>query len=209
MEVPAPQNGTVTDILVSVGDKVSEGSTLMNLLTQASSANSTESADESHVAAVDNNSDSQKAQDASPAVRRYAREHGADLHKITGSGRKSRILKTDVKAFIRAAMEGSAGRTSGDGTGSGIPTVPDIDFSKFGEIEQVPLGRISKLSARNLHRAWLNVPAVTHHDEADITEMEAFRKALIAQGLPETQFINHIRRRIADLQKVLPHWYCC
>jgi len=232
MEVPAPQNGTVTDILVSVGDKVSEGSTLMNLLTQASSANSTESADESHVAAVDNNSDSQKAQavehgnrpansptahipdatssnastkiHASPAVRRYAREHGADLHKITGSGRKSRILKTDVKAFIRAAMEGSAGRTSGDGTGSGIPTVPDIDFSKFGEIEQVPLGRISKLSARNLHRAWLNVPAVTHHDEADITEMEAFRKALkqeAREGDPKvTGLAFHMKALVQSLK---------
>ncbi len=122
---------------------------------------------------------------ASPGVRRYAREHGADLALITGTGRKSRILKEDVIGFIKQSMEAASSsyRGSGiDGGGSGIPAVPDIDFSKFGEIERVALGRINKISARNLHRAWLNVPHVTHHDDADITEMEAFRKALKSES---------------------------
>ncbi|MFT5896628.1 MAG: pyruvate dehydrogenase E2 component (dihydrolipoamide acetyltransferase), partial [bacterium] len=119
---------------------------------------------------------------ASPGVRRYAREHGADLSLIQGSGTKGRIVKTDVMAFIKKAMEGmnsnygSSGGFSGGGTG--IPAIPEVDFSKFGEIERVELGRINKISAANLHRAWLNLPMVTHHDSADITEMEAFRKLL-------------------------------
>lgn len=118
---------------------------------------------------------------ASPGVRRYAREHGAELALITGSGRKSRVLKEDVIAFIKQSMEAASSNYRGSGGAGGasaIPVVPDIDFSKFGDIERLPLGRINKLSARNLHRAWLNVPHVTHHDEADITEMEAFRKSL-------------------------------
>ena len=120
---------------------------------------------------------------ASPGVRRYAREHGADLSLITGSGNKSRIVKDDVITFIKQTME-SAGSNYGanaggsPGSGAGIPPIPEVDFSRFGEIERVELGRINKLSATNLHRAWLNVPMVTHHEEVDIGEMEAFRKQL-------------------------------
>ena len=117
---------------------------------------------------------------ASPGVRRYAREHGADLSLIKGTGRKDRILKTDVQAFIKSAMEGigsNYGANSGAGM-SGIPAIPEVDFTRFGEVERVELGRINKLSAKNLHRAWLNIPLVTHHDEADITDVEAFRQEL-------------------------------
>jgi len=120
---------------------------------------------------------------AGPGVRRYAREHGADLSLITGTGPKGRIVKDDVTAFIKGAMQGmgsnygsaAQGIMGGAGEGSGIPPLPDVDFSKFGEIERVEMGRIPKLSAANLHRAWLNLPMVTHHDEADITNVEAFR----------------------------------
>jgi pyruvate dehydrogenase E2 component (dihydrolipoamide acetyltransferase) len=119
---------------------------------------------------------------ASPGVRRYAREHGADLSLMQGSGTKGRIVKTDVMAFIKQAMEGMSsnyGSSGGfNGGGTGIPAIPEVDFSKFGEVERVELGRINKISAANLHRAWLNLPMVTHHDSADITEMEAFRKLL-------------------------------
>ncbi len=124
--------------------------------------------------------DKMRTAHASPGVRRYAREHGADLSLIKGSGPKERILKTDVLAFIKTAMEGigsNYGANAG-ATTSGIPPIPDIDFSRFGEIERVELGRINKISASNLHRAWLNIPLVTHHDEADITDVEAFRKDL-------------------------------
>jgi len=122
---------------------------------------------------------------ASPGVRRYAREHGANLSVIKGTGNKGRILRDDVTQFIKQSMEG-ASSTYGSGAlgaagGSGIPALPDVDFTKFGDVERVEMGRINKLSAQNLHRAWLNLPMVTHHDEGDITEMEAFRQELKAQ----------------------------
>ncbi len=123
---------------------------------------------------------------ASPGVRRYAREHGADLSLVTGNGPKGRILKEDVVTFIKQSMQsmGSnyANGNSAMGGGAGIPAIPEVDFSKFGDIERVELGRINKLSAANLHRAWLNLPMVTHHDLADVTEMEAFRKQLKAEA---------------------------
>ncbi len=121
-----------------------------------------------------------KAAYASPAVRRYAREHGVALHLVSGTGKKERILKDDVRLFIKQSLE-SAGSNYGSGIGqaqTGIPAIPEVDFTRFGDIERVELSRINKISASNLHRAWLNVPMVTHHDEADITEMEAFRQEL-------------------------------
>lgn len=122
---------------------------------------------------------------ASPGVRRYAREHGVMLGLVSGTGLKNRIMKTDVIAFIKQSIEGmgsSYGGGKGAGEGAGIPPIPEVDFSKFGEIDRVELGRINKLSASNLHRAWLNVPMVTHHEDADITDMEAFRKDMKAQA---------------------------
>ncbi|MBX2824475.1 MAG: 2-oxo acid dehydrogenase subunit E2 [Gammaproteobacteria bacterium] len=120
---------------------------------------------------------------ASPGVRRYAREHGASLGSITGSGNKGRILKEDVTRYIKEVMEGSAASYGSSPTAAtGIPTIPAVDFSKFGEIERVELSRINRVSAENLQRAWLNIPMVTHHDQADITEMEAFRKSLKAES---------------------------
>ncbi|MFK7852620.1 MAG: dihydrolipoyllysine-residue acetyltransferase [Granulosicoccus sp.] len=129
------------------------------------------------------NDDSMRKAHASPGVRRYAREHGADLSLVSGTGPKNRVMKTDVIAFIKQAMENASsnyGASSGSlaGGGAGIPPIPEVDFSKFGDIERVELGRINKISAANLHRAWLNLPMVTHHDVADVTEMEAFRKQL-------------------------------
>ncbi len=128
-------------------------------------------------------SDSRRPPHASPGIRRYARELGADLSLVTGSGPKNRILKEDVKAFIKQSLENAGSNYGGSGAagGTGIPPIPEVDFSRFGTIERVELGRINKLSASNLHRAWLNVPMVTHHDEADITDMEAFRKSLKAE----------------------------
>ena len=148
---------------------------------------------------------------ASPGVRRYAREHGADLSLIEGTGPKGRILKEDVIAFIKRAMEGM-GSSYGGGAkaagapegGMGIPPIPEVDFSKFGETERVELGRINKLSAKNLHRAWLNVPMVTHHDVADVTEMEAFRKELKAtakEGDPKvTGLAFHMKALVTTLK---------
>ncbi|MDE2924346.1 MAG: dihydrolipoyllysine-residue acetyltransferase [Acidobacteriota bacterium] len=114
---------------------------------------------------------------ASPAVRRFARLLGVDLGRVSGSGAKGRILREDVDGFVKEAMTGR-----GRPAGAGIPPVPEIDFSKFGPVESKPLGRIRKLSAASLHRSWLNVPHVTQHDEADITELEAFRKAHLQEA---------------------------
>lgn len=148
---------------------------------------------------------------ASPGVRRYAREHGADLSLLKGSGTKGRIVKTDVMAFIKEAMEGmgsnygSSGGFTGGGTG--IPAIPEVDFSKFGEVERVELGRINKISAANLHRAWLNLPMVTHHDSADITEMEAFRKLLKSEtkdGDPKITGLAFHMKALAKTLKAFP-----
>ncbi len=146
---------------------------------------------------------------ASPGVRRYARELGADLSLISGTGPKGRISKSDVTAFIKQALEGMGsnyrgGASTAAGGGAGIPPIPEVDFSKFGEIERVELGRINKLSAANLHRAWLNLPMVTHHDVADVTEMEAFRKQLKAEsreGDPKvTGLAFHMKALVKCLQ---------
>jgi len=113
---------------------------------------------------------------ASPSVRRLAREFGVDLSKVTGSGPKSRILKEDVQAFVKSALS-RPGAAAGTGAGLNLLPLPQIDFSKFGAVTSKPLTRIQKLSGANLHRNWVTVPHVTQHDEADVTELEAFRKS--------------------------------
>ncbi|MFP4251068.1 MAG: dihydrolipoyllysine-residue acetyltransferase [Guyparkeria sp.] len=113
---------------------------------------------------------------ASPSVRLFARKLGVDLANVTGTGPKGRILQSDVEGAIKKVMEGAA--KGGAATGAGIPPLPEIDFSQFGEIEEKPLSRIKKLSGKHLSTAWLNIPHVTQFDETDITELEAFRKSL-------------------------------
>ena len=115
---------------------------------------------------------------ASPAIRRFARLLGVDLRRVSGTGAKGRILREDVEGFVKEALTGGGPAAAG----AGIPPVPEIDFSKFGPVESKPLGRIRKLSAASLHRSWLNVPHVTQHDEADITDLEAFRRAHLAEA---------------------------
>jgi pyruvate dehydrogenase E2 component (dihydrolipoamide acetyltransferase) len=112
---------------------------------------------------------------ASPAVRKFARELGVDLGQVKGSGEKGRVIKEDVKAFVKAALSGQGAVPAG---GSAIPPVPSVDFAKYGEVEVEPLGRIQKISGPRLRASWLNYPHVTQFDEADITEIEARRKKL-------------------------------
>ena len=114
---------------------------------------------------------------ASPGVRRYARQLGVDLARTSGSGPLGRVLETDVTGHVHAAM--TAGGPPG---GGGVPPVPEVDFSRFGPIRQEPLAKIRRVSARNLSRSWLNAPHVTQHDEADITELEAFRRTCKAEA---------------------------
>jgi pyruvate dehydrogenase E2 component (dihydrolipoamide acetyltransferase) len=120
---------------------------------------------------------------AGPAVRQLARELGVDLVQVKGSGRNNRILKEDVRSFVKQVMtEGVTPTMAFTGSGMGIPEIPEIDFSQFGEIETRPLSRIKKLSGAHLHRSWLNIPHVTQFDEADITELETFRKELATEA---------------------------
>ncbi|MDH3671062.1 MAG: dihydrolipoyllysine-residue acetyltransferase [Gammaproteobacteria bacterium] len=140
---------------------------------------------------------------ASPSVRAFARELGADLTRIKGTGPKGRILKEDVQGFIKGqlAQTMSVAPTGG----LAIPTMPEIDFSKFGEIELQPLSRIKKIAGPHLHRSWVVVPHVTQHDEADITELEAFRKQLkeeaSKQGVRLTPLAFIMKASIAALKK--------
>ena len=121
---------------------------------------------------------------ATPSVRRFARELGVDLSEVTGTGRKGRILEEDVRRHVKNRLAGSAlGSAAGAGAPalpnlSSLPPVPDIDFSRFGEIEERPLSRIKRRTAANLGRAWLTIPLVTHFDETDVTDLEAFRRSL-------------------------------
>ncbi|MEX0960666.1 MAG: dihydrolipoyllysine-residue acetyltransferase [Burkholderiales bacterium] len=117
---------------------------------------------------------------ASPGVRRFARELGVDLARVQGSGPKGRILKDDVQAFVMGALAGgaTASTAAGAGFGAGLPAWPSVDFAKFGDIESQALSRIKKISGPALHRNWVHIPHITQHDEADITEMEAFRKQM-------------------------------
>ena len=116
---------------------------------------------------------------ASPSIRRYARELGVNLEQVIGSGSKGRIVKADVKAFVKSTMSGG---DSAGGSGIRVSSLPEIDFSKFGEIETLALSRIQKISGAHLHRSWVTVPHVTQFDDADITELEAFRKSLAKEA---------------------------
>ena len=144
---------------------------------------------------------------ASPGIRRFARELGVDLSQVSGSGSKGRILREDVAGFIKATLNKKAApaTASGDGLNFGFPKLPDFDFSRYGEIETKSLSRIKKLSAGHLHRNWVSIPHVTQHDEADITDMESFRKAnaedAVAQGFKLTPLVFLIKASVAALKK--------
>ena len=140
---------------------------------------------------------------ASPSIRKFARELGVDLSQVHGSGRKERITKEDVQEFVKQALGGTASGTAA--AGLGIPAMPEIDFSKFGPVEIKPLSRIQKKAAVNLHRGWLNLPIVTHHDEADITELEYFRKSLkdeaAKQGVKVTPLVFLLKACAVAIRK--------
>ena len=151
--------------------------------------------------------DPSKVPYASPAIRQFARELGVDLSRVNGSGNKGRITREDVAAFIKSVMSGSV--ASGGGAVGGLnldfPPLPEFDFSRYGGIEKLPLSRIQKISAGHLHRNWVGIPHVTQHDEADITDMEAFRIAnaddAIAQGFKLTPLVFLIKAMVAALKK--------
>ncbi len=195
MEVPAPFAGTVKEIKIAAGDKVSTGSLIMVFEVEgaapaAPAAKKEEAAapakQEQKAAAPAAAKAESKGEftendayvHATPVIRRLAREFGVNLAKVKGTGRKGRILREDVQTYVKDAVK-RAEAAPAAATGGGLPGMlpwPKVDFSKFGEIEEVELGRIQKISGANLSRNWVMIPHVTHFDKTDITELEAFRK---------------------------------
>jgi len=215
MDIPAPFAGTVQEIRLKVGDKVSEGSAILVMDTASAAAPVTAAPVVTSftppaatvVAAVPppthpapevpvhippkNRPDpiaahvefvSGKPAHASPSVRRFARELGADLARIRGNGPRGRITKEDVQAWIKGELAKPKSEGMGGSLGIAIPPAPQIDFSQFGEIDSQPLSRIRKLSGANLHRNWITAPHVTQFDEADITDLEDFRKSMLDEA---------------------------
>ena len=205
MEVPAPFAGVVKEILVKSGDKVSTGSLIMRFevagaapapapVAQAAApapqaaapAPAAQPAQSGNVAGLSQEQVVASAgyAHATPVIRRLAREFGVNLDKVKGTGRKGRIVKEDIEAYVKTAVKAyesgataqAAGNGVANGAGLGLLPWPKVDFSKFGEVEEVELSRINKISGANLHRNWVMIPHVTHFDRTDITELEAFRK---------------------------------
>ncbi|HCB0670358.1 TPA: pyruvate dehydrogenase complex dihydrolipoyllysine-residue acetyltransferase [Klebsiella variicola subsp. variicola] len=199
MEVPAPFAGTVKEIKISTGDKVKTGSLIMVFEVegaapaaapaQAAAPAPAQAAKPAAAPAAKAEGKTEFAENdayvhATPLIRRLAREFGVNLAKVKGTGRKGRILREDVQAYVKDAVK-RAESAPAAAAGGGIPGMlpwPKVDFSKFGEIEEVELGRIQKISGANLSRNWVMIPHVTHFDKTDITDLEAFRKQQNAEA---------------------------
>ena len=209
MEVPAPADGTVSELLVAAGATVREGSAILTLMTAASGQASSAAASPSAPQAARSESAASTAQPASmpsaspqqaapaveaparadagsvyagPAVRKLAREFGIDLTQVTGSGPRGRVVKEDLHAYVQKALADKGSASQPAVGGSGIPAIPEVDFSKFGPIDPQPRTRLDKVTAANMSRAWLNVPHVTQFDDADITDLESFRASMKAEA---------------------------
>lgn len=202
MEVPSPAAGVVKEIKLKVGDKVSKGALVLLLeggeAAAATPAEPAPSAAPPVAAPVERPVPAAAPaahkpapapvvtqpvdeagfgkSHASPSIRRFARELGVDLSRVTGSGPKGRVIKEDVQAYVKTELAKPRGE-GGSGLGFNLPPMQPVDFAKFGPVTEQPLSRIKKLSGGFLHRNWVSIPHVTQHDEADITELEAFRKA--------------------------------
>ncbi|GFZ78958.1 dihydrolipoyllysine-residue acetyltransferase component of pyruvate dehydrogenase complex [Pseudohongiella nitratireducens] len=202
MDVPSPKGGVVKSLKIKVGDKVSEGSDIIELEVQgaapAPAAEKPAKASQSSAPAADKKAAPAKEEPslaakqeafaeeaaankgsriyAGPAVRKLARELGVDLTQVNGTGSRGRIQKEDIHEFVKARINAPATATVSGG-GAGIPSVADIDFSQFGEVEEVAMSKLHKVTAANMHRNWLNVPAVAQFNEADVTDLEDFRNA--------------------------------
>ncbi len=199
MEVPSSEAGVVSEIKVRVGDMVSEGSVIITLSSDGTSANGAspngaaqaatpaeppaaapQSAPAPVPAPAPQPAAPGTALHASPAIRRFARELGVLLDDLRGSGPRGRITREDVQSFVKTQLQN---RGSGGGTGAGLslPPWPRVNFAQFGPIERAPLSRIKKLSGPNLHRNWVSVPHITNYDRADVTDIEDFRSQINAE----------------------------
>jgi pyruvate dehydrogenase E2 component (dihydrolipoamide acetyltransferase) len=229
MEIPSPAAGRITSVKLKVGDKVSEGSAILELEAEgaASAAPAKQEAKPAAAAPAPAGSAefeapavpqrppvpkepqeaTQAKPHASPSVRKFARELGVDLARVRGSGPKARILHADVQAFVKGALAAvpAAPAAKGGALPFNLPGWPDVDFAKFGPVEAKPLTRLQKLSGPNLHRNWVSIPHVTQFDEADITDLEAFRKANTAdtekQGFKLTMLAFLIKACVTALRQ--------
>ncbi|MDQ2872604.1 MAG: dihydrolipoyllysine-residue acetyltransferase [Candidatus Eremiobacteraeota bacterium] len=228
MEVPSPADGVVADVKINVGDKVSEGSVVLTLTgtAQAKPSPPVELPKQPEPARAPEPAPAPKNEaptppagagernghiHASPSIRRFARELGVDLERVHASGPNGRVTRDDVQNFVKSAIAGgAAGSNGGAGLqGLGLPAWPSIDFAQFGTIERKPLTRIQKLSGPYLHRNWVMIPHVTQNDDADVTEIEAFRKELNAESrkpnVKVTMLAFLIKASVAAL-KEFPHF---
>jgi pyruvate dehydrogenase E2 component (dihydrolipoamide acetyltransferase) len=241
MEIPSPVAGTVTELKIKVGDRVSEGSLILLMDVAATGevkAAKAEPAVKAEAASAPvaiapvapaspaptkpqrpTSPTAELATDmskvdfskvyATPSVRKFGRELGVDLNKVTGSGRKGRILQDDIKAYVKEVMsfgavggKGLVAPTSGNTLG--VAPMPEIDFSQWGSVETIPLSRINKLTGEFLHRNWVHIPHVTQFDQADITELEEFRKQLNEEnaktGIKITPLVFIMKAVVAGLK---------
>ncbi|NIF00988.1 pyruvate dehydrogenase complex dihydrolipoyllysine-residue acetyltransferase [Pantoea sp. Acro-805] len=202
MEVPAPFAGIVKELKVSTGDKVSTGSLIMVFEVEGAAPAAAAPAAKQEAApapaaakpaaapAAKTDAKGEFAENdayvhATPVIRRLAREFGVNLAKVKGTGRKGRILKEDVQSYVKEAVKRAEAAPAAAASGGSLPGLlpwPKVDFSKFGEVEEVELGRIQKISGANLSRNWVVIPHVTHFDKTDITDLEAFRKQQNAEA---------------------------
>jgi pyruvate dehydrogenase E2 component (dihydrolipoamide acetyltransferase) len=224
MEVPSPEGGTIGEVKVKEGDKVSEGSPLLVLATAAGATTAAtmpppEAAQPVTAASAGASSDRRPtaadgamasiggAPHASPSVRKFARELGVDLTKVTGSGRKGRILREDITGFFKTASAPATAPAAAPSGGMGIPPIPKVDFSKFGPVEDVEMPRIKKISGPALHRSWLNIPHVTNNDDADITDLDKYRKELDTRAKEEGYRVTMLSFLIkACVSALKAHW---
>jgi pyruvate dehydrogenase E2 component (dihydrolipoamide acetyltransferase) len=195
MEIPSPAAGVVKELKIKTGDKVSQGSPILVLEgaeqraepraePRVEAAKAAPAPSPAAAATPVTRAEPGAKPHASPSVRKFARELGVDLAQLRGSGPKGRILHSDVQAFVKSALArgpGAAPAAKGGGLPFDLPAWPEVDFAKFGPVETKPLARIQKLSGPYLHRNWLSIPHVTQCDDADITDLEAFRKAQTAE----------------------------
>lgn len=219
MEVPSPAAGKVVEIKVSEGDAVSEGSMILMLeaegdTTAETPAPKAEAAAPAAAASAPAAAPAPAAvtdagfgkTHASPSVRAFARQLDVDLAKVNGSGRKGRILREDVTAFLKSTTSAPAAGGAAQGS-MGIPPIPAVDFSKFGPIEDVEMPRIKKLSGPALHRSWLNIPHVTHNDEADITDLDKYRKEMDTMAKEDGYRVTLLSFVIkASVSALKQHW---
>jgi pyruvate dehydrogenase E2 component (dihydrolipoamide acetyltransferase) len=222
MDIPSPVMGKVREIKVNVGDKVAEGSVVVILETALDAASKSapdakttgESSPAAAVAPVIVSATASALPSfdrvhASPSIRRIAREKNVDLMQVVGSGRKGRVTVADIDKFLSGVRSSAPTIAAPISSGSGVPPIPTQDFSKYGEIELLPLNKIKRLTGINLSRSWLNVPHVTHNDEADITELDQFRKSLKAQAEKDgvrITLLAFVMKALADSLRAFPNF---